>query len=105
SLRAATRSRALYTFPYTALFRSLFEAEARRTYPPEGRLVDVGGGRRIQIDCRGEGGPTVVFQSGGDLLGSLAWKPVMEKVAPETDRKSTRLNSSHVKISYAVFCL
>src|SRR5690606_41687115 len=25
--------------------------------------------------------------------------------APATDRKSTRLNSSHVKISYAVFCL
>src|SRR5690606_41504172 len=25
--------------------------------------------------------------------------------APERDRKSTRLNSSHVKISYAVFCL
>src|SRR5436309_10768591 len=24
---------------------------------------------------------------------------------PRTDRKSTRLNSSHVKISYAVFCL
>src|SRR5690606_40687712 len=31
----------------------------------------------------------------------------IEYVAPEgvTDRKSTRLNSSHVKISYAVFCL
>src|SRR5690606_41885311 len=26
-------------------------------------------------------------------------------VAPKADRKSTRLNSSHVKISYAVFCL
>src|SRR5690606_40538128 len=26
-------------------------------------------------------------------------------VSIETDRKSTRLNSSHVKISYAVFCL
>src|SRR5690606_42107782 len=25
--------------------------------------------------------------------------------APDQDRKSTRLNSSHVKISYAVFCL
>src|SRR5690606_41107630 len=25
--------------------------------------------------------------------------------SPEVDRKSTRLNSSHVKISYAVFCL
>src|SRR5690606_39317631 len=28
-----------------------------------------------------------------------------EKAAWEKDRKSTRLNSSHVKISYAVFCL
>src|SRR5690606_40137326 len=27
------------------------------------------------------------------------------KSLPQTDRKSTRLNSSHVKISYAVFCL
>src|SRR5207302_8301877 len=27
------------------------------------------------------------------------------KVCRRTDRKSTRLNSSHVKISYAVFCL
>src|SRR5690606_42146488 len=29
----------------------------------------------------------------------------LEKVAERVDRKSTRLNSSHVKISYAVFCL
>src|SRR5690625_5958515 len=28
-----------------------------------------------------------------------------EKLAPGQDRKSTRLNSSHVAISYAVFCL
>src|SRR5690606_41376876 len=28
-----------------------------------------------------------------------------ETPAPSPDRKSTRLNSSHVKISYAVFCL
>src|SRR5690606_41641935 len=27
------------------------------------------------------------------------------RLEPERDRKSTRLNSSHVKISYAVFCL
>src|SRR5690554_7446880 len=33
--------------------------------------------------------------------------PVMENYEPynDTDRKSTRLNSSHVRISYAVFCL
>src|SRR5207302_10664463 len=30
---------------------------------------------------------------------------VNEKLIPHSDRKSTRLNSSHVKISYAVFCL
>src|SRR5690606_40288227 len=31
--------------------------------------------------------------------------PVLEVRARRVDRKSTRLNSSHVKISYAVFCL
>jgi pimeloyl-ACP methyl ester carboxylesterase len=60
---------------------SFLAAEAAKTHPVHGRLVDVGDGRKIQIDCRGEGGPTVVFQSGGDMLGSLAWKPVLEKVS------------------------
>src|SRR5438477_4634892 len=32
-------------------------------------------------------------------------KPVALDVDRETDRKSTRLNSSHMSISYAVFCL
>src|SRR5690606_1815103 len=31
--------------------------------------------------------------------------PLTSEARPPTDRKSTRLNSSHVKISYAVFCL
>src|SRR5690554_7507829 len=31
--------------------------------------------------------------------------PCAEKQAEKIDRKSTRLNSSHVRISYAVFCL
>src|SRR5690554_7618637 len=29
----------------------------------------------------------------------------LTRESPESDRKSTRLNSSHVRISYAVFCL
>lgn len=74
----------LACLPLLAACESMFEADARRTYPPEGRLVDIGEGRRIQIDCRGTGGPTVVFQSGGDMLGSLAWKPVHERVAQNT---------------------
>src|SRR5690606_39680998 len=36
------------------------------------------------------------------LLGKLYLR---RQVIPGIDRKSTRLNSSHVKISYAVFCL
>src|SRR5690349_23093987 len=35
---------------------------------------------------------------------SSCWAPVGSR-APRRDRKSTRLNSSHVEISYAVFCL
>src|SRR5690606_40110858 len=34
-----------------------------------------------------------------------AARDVVEPAHAERDRKSTRLNSSHVKISYAVFCL
>src|SRR5437868_827387 len=40
--------------------------------------------------------------SGGLLIG---WLPFAFTVAINVDRKSTRLNSSHVSISYAVFCL
>src|SRR5690606_39788064 len=40
----------------------------------------------------------------GDLMNT-ATKDSVSDVYRETDRKSTRLNSSHVKISYAVFCL
>lgn len=71
---------ALACMPALSACETFFEADAVRQYPVEGRLVDIGG-RNIQIDCRGEGGPTVVFQSGGDVMGSLGWNPVMEKVS------------------------
>src|SRR5699024_12792335 len=64
------------------------------------RLVDVGG-RRFDpellafLDLH-----LVVDQLVDDLLPAL-----LLSRAEEVDRKSTRLNSSHVSISYAVFCL
>ncbi len=79
--RAKLAALALACLPALSACETFLEAEAVRDHPVEGKLVDVGGGRRIQIDCRGEGGPTVVFQAGGDMLGSLGWKPVMERVA------------------------
>jgi pimeloyl-ACP methyl ester carboxylesterase len=63
---------------------SLLEQQAMQAHPAPGRLVDVGDGRRIQIDCRGQGSPTVVFQSGGDLMGALAWRPVLERVSAKS---------------------
>lgn len=64
-----------------------YEAVARRRvvheFPAPGRLVDVGG-RRIQLDCRGSGTPTVVFESGLDMGGSLNWSAVHDSVARTT---------------------
>lgn len=52
-------------------------------HPVAGRLVDIGG-RRMQIDCRGNGSPTVVLEAGLDLLGSLSWASVHDSLAATT---------------------
>src|SRR2546426_1203876 len=74
-------------FPYTTLFRSLrrpcgglsVESERRREIP-------------LSVDLRLQIGDPLL--RGGNGIG-----------ASDKDRKSTRLNSSHLVISYAVFCL
>jgi pimeloyl-ACP methyl ester carboxylesterase len=53
-------------------------------YPAPGRLVDIGGGRRMQIECRGAGSPTVVLETGLDYFGELAWAKVLGPVAEFT---------------------
>src|SRR5688572_32266074 len=76
-------------FPYTTLFRSY-----------NGRFV-CGGQRRRQHPASLF--PRAAGTTGGDnRLNGLSES--REKVAGR-DRKSTRLNSSHSQISYAVFCL
>src|SRR3712207_7660988 len=82
-------------FPYTTLFRSLMHADAlaaRLVLDPAGFDVVVGSN---------------LF---GDLLSEItAAVSGAIGIAPSAnlnpDRKSTRLNSSHANISYAVFCL
>src|SRR3989442_3356479 len=44
-------------------------------------------------------------QPGGGLDGGKVGRGLWRRCSPRRDRKSTRLNSSHVRISYAVFCL
>jgi pimeloyl-ACP methyl ester carboxylesterase len=51
-------------------------------YVPEGRAVDIGG-RSVYLDCRGEGSPTVVLESGmGGGAGS--WGTVLDAMATTT---------------------
>src|SRR5690606_37638412 len=47
----------------------------------------------------------LVTLGGAECVGADAGYAVVHGEASVADRKSTRLNSSHVKISYAVFCL
>src|SRR6187402_2563202 len=66
-----------------ASVEAVMRHRAARDYPAPGRLVDVGG-RRLQIDCRGSGSPTVVLESGLDNLGSLSWAAVHASLARTT---------------------
>jgi pimeloyl-ACP methyl ester carboxylesterase len=51
--------------------------EARRDFPPPGRLIDVGG-RLHHIHCIGTGSPTILLESGLDDRGSWSWSSVQE---------------------------
>src|SRR2546422_4197633 len=76
-------------FPYTTLFRSgLTVAPARAACGKACQLI-LKGYNRDRVRCRKK------------------WQGFLEqcKNAQDPDRKSTRLNSSHGYISYAVFCL
>src|SRR5689334_24222217 len=83
-------------FPYTTLFRSGCGFENRALM--EHRLVII----MITADVA-----NAVAASAAVIVSIisfvLAWKSLA--VQTITDRKSTRLNSSHSSISYAVFCL
>lgn len=59
------------------------KAQALLDFPAKGKMVDIGG-RKMHLDCRGSGSPTVVFESGLDTSGSLSWSPVHDAVAKTT---------------------
>src|SRR3712207_7868537 len=85
-------------FPYTTLFRS------SRAGKPDARRERHGGGRRHRGCARpsADAGGHARFQA---RRGVPRRRLEACAVSGEKDRKSTRLNSSHANISYAVFCL
>src|SRR3712207_8800661 len=74
-------------FPYTTLFRSYMRLT---------RTVDL-------TDVTAAQTPTLQFALSHDV--ETGYDNVIVEAHPVGDRKSTRLNSSHANISYAVFCL
>src|SRR3712207_7046294 len=102
-------------FPYTTLFRSVYEYLSN---PVDASKIDrvlsaAAGLKAVRQDERS--GLLIIlityltslvvaylFQQGAVLQESLR---VTQRLAWKKDRKSTRLNSSHANISYAVFCL
>src|SRR3712207_7648902 len=92
-------------FPYTTLFRSEIK-QALRLAAAEEFVYDLPEGMETVLGDRG------VRLSGGErqrlaLARALLRKPSLlildEATSSLEDRKSTRLNSSHANISYAVF--
>src|SRR3712207_8561042 len=89
-------------FPYTTLFRSLFAEGGVVRSPQTAHRHDHGGAG----DGVGQNPRLEVEHVGQQLLGEhLGGGPGRDERAVLQDRKSTRLNSSHANISYAVFCL
>src|SRR5699024_12097442 len=89
-------------FPYTTLFRSgrfaAKEAFVKALRAPAGMSW-----QDVEVITDAAGAPSFVFHGkAADRVHELGVTHVHLSIS---DRKSTRLNSSHVSISYAVFCL
>src|SRR3712207_7693892 len=82
-------------FPYTTLFRSI-----RAT----GR-ISILLARPAPAPATHHPSPVPGLFEQGDVDGALRTSRPREVPTSSPDRKSTRLNSSHANISYAVFCL
>src|SRR5204863_1522361 len=77
-------------FPYTTLFRSVMS----------GTSAD-----GINVVLLRVGGKGAALRFGLLGTGEFPYPAAVRSAILNLDRKSTRLNSSHVEISYAVFCL
>src|SRR5690554_6973395 len=89
-------------FPYTTLFRSQLGVTGHT-----GQFLDVDRGQTVFLNHLfgdQDGVLEVVTVPGHERDAHVLAQRQLTQIS-EKDRKSTRLNSSHVRISYAVFCL
>src|SRR5690606_40274803 len=92
-------------FPYTTLFRST-DGKGLALLTWNSRSADNKwcGGMGLTMELFDSKGAKTIRQLPGDtLITKAAPEAILVEIYRPEDRKSTRLNSSHVKISYAVF--
>src|SRR5437763_9535229 len=77
-------------FPYTTLFRSVRPRSSAVAKPPVRKPK-----KKVCVFCTDKSAPSIDYKD----------TTMLRKTQTFLDRKSTRLNSSHRCISYAVFCL
>jgi pimeloyl-ACP methyl ester carboxylesterase len=61
---------------------SLRSQPLAQLHQPPGRLIDIGG-RKLHLECQGNGSPTVILEAGGDAY-SIDWTFVQPRVAQQT---------------------
>src|SRR3712207_8232942 len=89
-------------FPYTTLFRSQGAAGQLGAADPT-RKPEVAADQRARTGAKGRAAPAWRSDAAGGRRPRIRRR--FAAAAIGRDRKSTRLNSSHANISYAVFCL
>src|SRR5699024_12551846 len=92
-------------FPYTTLFRSQGRPSFRSSALQRG-FCPVGEAQRAEWLAGGQSGDAAVHRPSGtqqEVQVAASGRRLRESGSLSKDRKSTRLNSSHVSISYAVF--
>src|SRR5690606_41630015 len=91
--------------PYTTLFRSVLASAPGNALELERHFPDF---RRFLVHLEEIAQRLFhligFFQGHADFEGNHLRQSISQAIGLALDRKSTRLNSSHVKISYAVFC-
>jgi len=64
-------------------YEQISRASTLEKYSANGSLIDIGS-RLLHVDCRGEGSPIVILESGLDTFGSLSWSAVHDQLAKKT---------------------
>src|SRR5438105_10933758 len=101
----ATSNSTSTLFPYTTLFRSYtisMELSGFKTYQETG--IQLGAGQSVRQTYKlevGQSSETISVEASFQLVNTVS--PEQQQTFDMKDRKSTRLNSSHEWISYAVF--